>query len=211
MQSPKLFIALGGALLTWLAAFNAQADALMERPKVAYGQPISEADLELWNIDIHTPTGKGLPPGQGTVKEGREIYEAKCAACHGENAQGGAMYGTMVGGIGTMNKRPRVLTPSSMYPYASIFFDYVRRAMPLDAPQSLTPDEVYSLAAYIYNLDGLVEENFVMNASTMPKIQMPNRGNFFPDTRPDTKAERCMKDCKPIGTIADGEARLKAN
>ena len=102
-----------------------------------------------------------------------------------------------------MTKSPRVLTPGSMYPYAPILFDYVRRAMPMDAPQSLADDEVYAVAAYIYNLNGLVPDDFRMNAETMPKIQMPNRDAFIKDDRPDTHAERCMADCKPIGTVAD--------
>ena len=165
--------------------------------------PVKDADLGLWNIDIHTPDGGNLPAGEGTVSAGKAVYDAKCVACHGEKAGGGPVYGTLVGGIGSMTKSPRVLTPGSMYPYAPILFDYVRRAMPMDAPQSLTNDEVYAVAAYIYNLNGLVPEDFKMNAQTMAKIEMPNRNAFIKDDRPDTKAERCMADCKPIGTVAD--------
>lgn len=205
-------LAFGLAALLVAAAPAAYAADYGKRPEVGFGKPVSEADLSLWNIDIATPTGAGLPAGEGTVAAGKGVFEAKCVACHGEKAAGGAVYGTMVGGIGSMTKSPRVLTPGSMYPYAPILFDYVRRAMPMDAPQSLTADEVYSVAAYIYNLNGLVPEDFKMNAETMPKISMPNRGAFIRDDRPDTKAERCMSDCKPIGTVADGyKAREAAN
>ena len=179
---------------------------LPERPEgAAFGQPIAEEDLVLWNISIHTPDGAGLPPGQGTVAEGEEVYAATCHHCHGDRAEGGPMFGSMVGGIGSMTERPRILTPGSMYPYAPILFDYVRRAMPLDAPQSLTADEVYAVSAYIYHLNGLIDADFVMNAETMPTIEMPNRNAFFVDDRPDVQAVRCMEDCAPIGTVADAD------
>ena len=205
MQWPNLKLDIAGALAASLVGVTAGASERQNRPNVGFGQPISEADLELWNIDIHTPSGANLPPGEGTVSTGREVYQNRCSACHGENATGGPVYGTMVGGIGSMNKNPRVLTPGSMYPYAPILFDYVRRAMPMDAPQSLTNDEVYAVAAYIYHLNGLIPEDFKMNATTMPTIKMPNQGNFIPDDRPDVRAERCMSGCKPIGTVADAK------
>jgi S-disulfanyl-L-cysteine oxidoreductase SoxD len=203
MQSRSLLIA--GAIAASLGAISTHASERQNRPNVAFGQPISEADLELWDIDIHTPSGANLPPGEGTVSAGREVYQNRCLACHGENATGGPVYGTMVGGIGSMDKNPRVLTPGSMYPFAPILFDYVRRSMPMDAPQSLTNDEVYAVAAYIYHLNGLIPEDFKMNAKTMPTIKMPNQGNFIPDSRPDVRAERCMTNCKPIGTVADAK------
>lgn len=204
MRSLERALLLGGALVLSVgAASTAEADPREDRPNVAYGKPISPGDLALWDIDISTPAGGNLPAGEGTVAAGKQVYDAKCASCHGDKAAGGPVYGTMVGGLGSMTKSPRVLTPGSMYPYAPILFDYVRRAMPMDAPQSLTSDEVYAVSAYIYNLNGLVPEDFKMNAETMPKIAMPNRDGFIRDDRPDTRAERCMADCKPIGTVAD--------
>jgi cytochrome c len=161
-----------------------------------YGKPISEADIAPWNIDVRTTDGKGLPVGHGSVAEGKTIYEAKCLACHGAEAKGGSVYGTMVGGIGSFKTNTRVLTPGSMYPYAPILFDYMRRAMPMDKPQSLTPNETYALAAYILNLNGLVPADAVMDQNTLPKVQMPNRDGFIVDDRPDTKAVRCMDNCK---------------
>jgi S-disulfanyl-L-cysteine oxidoreductase SoxD len=161
-----------------------------------FGKPISEADIAPWNIDVRTADGKGLPAGHGSVAEGKAIYEAKCLACHGAEAKGGPVYGTMVGGIGSFKTNTRVLTPGSMYPYAPILFDYMRRAMPMDKPQSLTPNETYALAAYILNLNGLVAADAVMDQNTLPKVQMPNRDGFIIDDRPDTKAVRCMDNCK---------------
>lgn len=167
---------------------------LADRPRL--GQAIGEADVAAWNIDIRTSDGQGLPPGRGTVAEGREVYAAKCVSCHGADAKGGPVYGTMVGGIGSFTTNARVLTPGSMYPYAPILFDYIRRAMPMDRPQSLTANEVYALSAYLLALNGLVPADAVMDASSMPKVQMPNREGFVIDDRPDTKSVRCMTDCK---------------
>jgi len=203
MPSVNLCGALAGALFLSLGA--AQASSNPENPGVGFGQPISEADIQPWDIEIDTPSGTGLPPGEGTVAQGREVYQARCQACHGEKAAGGPVYGSMVGGIGSMTERPRVLTPGSMYPYAPILFDYTRRAMPMDAPQSLSNDEVYAVSAYIYYLNELIDEDFKMNAETMPDIQMPNRDAFIVDDRPDAQAERCMSDCPPVGTVADAE------
>lgn len=166
-----------------------------------YGTPISEADIAAWNIDISTSSGEGLPEGQGTVVEGAKIFAEKCVVCHGEKAGGGSMYGSMVGGIGSMTKPKRKLTPGSMYPYAPILFDYVRRTMPMESPQSLTNNEVYALAAYIYNLNGLVPDNAAVNADTLRQMKMPNRDGFMTDDRPDVSSIRCMSDCPTLEPI----------
>jgi cytochrome c len=167
---------------------------LPDKPR--FGHPISEADIAHWNIDVRTSDGQGLPPGRGSVAEGKKVYEAKCASCHGADAKGGPVYGTMVGGIGSFKTNTRVLTPGSMYPYAPILFDYIRRAMPMDKPQSLSANEVYAVSAYLLNLNGLVPSDAVMDAASLPKVQMPNRDGFVLDDRPDTKAARCMTNCK---------------
>jgi S-disulfanyl-L-cysteine oxidoreductase SoxD len=167
---------------------------LADKPRL--GHAIAEADVAAWNIDVRTPDGQGLPPGRGNAVQGREVYVAKCMACHGPDAKGGAVYGTMVGGIGSFNTNTRVLTPGSMYPYAPILFDYIRRAMPMDKPQTLTANEVYAVSAYLLALNGLVPIDAVMDAQTLPKVQMPNRDGFILDDRPDTRSARCMSDCK---------------
>lgn len=194
MRSRKLGWA---ALALGLAACAAQTGSpTPARPPTGFGQPISEADLAAWNIDVRTSDGQGLPPGRGSVAEGQAVYEAKCLACHGADAKGGAMYGTMVGGIGSFKTNTRVLTPGSMYPYAPILFDYVRRAMPMDRPLTMTTNEVYAVAAYILHLNGLVPVDAVMDQDSLTKVPMPNRDGFILDDRPDTRAVRCMRDCK---------------
>lgn len=163
---------------------------------VAFGRAVSEQYLMAWNIDIRTQDGTGLPPGQGTAVQGKAIYDAQCVACHGVDAKGGSVYGSMVGGLGSFKTNTRVLTPGSMYPYAPILFDYIRRAMPMNNPQSLTSDEVYALSAYLLNLNGLIGQTDEMNSRTLPAVQMPNRNGFIVDDRPDTSAVRCMVNCK---------------
>ncbi|MBI2749414.1 MAG: cytochrome c [Burkholderiales bacterium] len=167
---------------------------LADKPRL--GKPMNEADFAAWNIDVRTPDGLGLPAGRGSVAEGKRIYDQKCLACHGADAKGGPVYGTMVGGIGSMTKVPRIVTPGSMYPYAPILFDYIRRAMPMDKPLTLTANEVYALSAYLLNLNGLVPADAVMDQSSLPKVQMPNRNGFVIDDRPDAHAVRCMTNCK---------------
>jgi mono/diheme cytochrome c family protein len=179
----------------WMGSTGPHAvQPLPDKPR--FGKAISESDVAAWNIDIRTPDGQGLPAGRGSVAQGRTVYAAKCAACHGADAKGGAVYGTMVGGIGSFKGAPRVLTPGSMYPYAPILFDYIRRSMPMDRPQTLTNDEVYALSALLLNLNGLVPADAVMDAQSLRQVQMPNRDGFLLDDRPDTSAVRCMSNCK---------------
>ena len=196
MRSPSLLFGLAAAaVVVGCAQMPPATSAKQSRPDVAFGQPIAEADIAPWNVDIRTPDGLGLPPGRGTVAEGKKLYDAQCTACHGADAKGGPVYGTMVGGIGSFKTDTRVLTPGSMYPYAPILFDYIRRAMPMNKPMTLSPNEVYALSAYLLNLNGLVPADAVMDQSSLPKVQMPNRNGFIVDDRPDTKAVRCMTNC----------------
>ena len=193
----SLELALGVAAAIAVAGCATQSGSeRVANPGVKFGQPIAEADVATWNIDIRTPDGLGLPAGSGSVADGKKIYDAKCLSCHGPDAKGGPVYGTMVGGIGSFTTNTRVLTPGSMYPYAPILFDYIRRAMPMDRPLTLTNNEVYALSAYLLNLNGLVPANAVMDAKALTAVQMPNRNGFIVDDRPDTKAVRCMSNCK---------------
>lgn len=197
MRSLSGVAALGAALVVaGCATQRMEESASMQNPRVKFGKPIAAADIAAWDIDIRTSDGRGLPVGRGTVAEGKAVYDTKCVACHGADAKGGPVYGTMVGGIGSFKTNTRVLTPGSMYPYAPILFDYIRRSMPMDRPQTLTANEVYAVSAYILNLNGIVPDNAVMDQATLAQVQMPNRNGFIVDDRPDVKAVRCMTNCK---------------
>jgi cytochrome c len=157
--------------------------ALAESPKL--GRPVSEADIQQWDIAV-LPNGTGLPGGQGTPQEGAKIFAEKCSACHGDQAKGGVapFYPSLVGGQPLTNGIETPKTIANYYAYPTTIFDYVRRAMPYNAPRSLPDAEVYALTAYILSLNKLIGENDVMDAKTLPQVKMPNRDNFimpYPD------------------------------
>jgi len=123
------------------------------------------------------PDGAGLPPGSGTPAQGEAVFTTKCVACHGPQGSG-TVNDPLVGGQGTLMNAAPVKTIGSYWPYATTVFDYVRRAMPYTQPQSLSDDEVYAVTAYLLQLNGIIGEADEMNAQTLPKVTMPNRGNF---------------------------------
>ncbi len=147
------------------------------------GRPATEAEIKAWNIDV-SPSGEGLPPGQGAVKQGMQVYAAKCAACHGPTGTEGPK-DRLVGGQHTLQTPKPVRTIGSYWPYATTLYDYINRAMPFNAPQSLTPDEVYSVVAWLLHQNGIISEDTVIDARMLPGIQMPNRNGFILDPRPD--------------------------
>ena len=168
-------------LLTIAGAGASRAD--QSRP-YGLGAPASPQEIAGWDIDVRAD-GAGLPPGSGSVQDGAKIFASVCAACHGAKGEGGPM-DRLVGGAGTLASAKPIKTVGSYWPYATTLFDYVRRAMPFNAPQSLTPDQVYAVAAYILYLNKIVPEDATLDAATLPKIRMPNRDGFTsPDPRPD--------------------------
>jgi cytochrome c len=140
------------------------------------GQTISAEDLAPWDISIQ-PDGAGLPQGSGTVATGAQIYSVKCIACHGEKGAG-QPNDRLVGGQGTLTELAQVRTIGSFWPTATTVFDYIRRAMPFQEPESLTNDEVYALTAYLLALNGIIDEDDEMNARTLARVRMPNRDGF---------------------------------
>src|SRR5207249_10674782 len=130
------------------------------------------------------PDGSGLPNASGSVAEGRAVFALRCAKCHGPKGDGD-VGPTLVGGRGTLRTPRPLKTVGSFWPYATTVWDYINRAMPFDKPGLLKPSEVYGVAAYILNLNGIIGEADVMDAKTLPKVRMPNRDGFVPDPRPD--------------------------
>lgn len=135
------------------------------------------------------PSGAGLPAGSGTAERGKAIYAAQCARCHGATGREGPEE-PLVGGKGSLTTKKPEKTVGSYWPYATTLWDYVNRAMPFDRPGMLPPDDVYSVVAYVLQLNEIVAAGDVLDATTLPKIQMPNRDGFIPDARPDTGAKR---------------------
>ena len=133
------------------------------------------------------PSGKELPPGVGTAKEGAAIYAKKCGGCHMPDLQGSKSGPTLVGGKGTLNTTNPVRTVGSFWAFATTLYDFINRAMPKAAEGSLTPDEVYSLTAYILFKNDIVKETEVLDAKSLPKIKMPNRDGFLPAPWPSYK------------------------
>jgi len=159
------------------AFLSLSAAALAETPDL--GRPATPEEITLWDISIG-PEGAGLPPGSGTPQQGELVYAAKCLPCHGEKGAG-KPNDQLVGGLGTLtgDQNP-VKTVGSFWPYATTLFDYVRRAMPFDAPKSLSNDEVYAVCAYILQLNGVIEQSAVMSSQTLARVQMPNHDGFVP-------------------------------
>jgi len=153
-------------------------------PRYGLGSPATPAEIAGWNIDVRAD-GAGLPPGQGSVSEGQAIYATSCAGCHGRAGEGG-MADALVGGAGSLATAKPVRTVGSYWPYATTLFDYVRRAMPYTAPQSLTANQTYAVVAFVLNLNHIVPDGAVLDAKSLPHVRMPNRNGFAsPDPRPD--------------------------
>jgi mono/diheme cytochrome c family protein len=144
--------------------------------RLGLGQTPSAQQIRGWDIDVRAD-GAGLPAGSGSVAQGRAIYQARCLACHGENGEKGTAP-RLAGGQGSLAGKAPVLTVGSYWPYAPTLFDYIRRAMPLDSPQSLTADEVYAVTAYTLHLNGIVAGDAVLDATSLAKTRMPNRDGF---------------------------------
>src|ERR1700693_1743823 len=157
------------------------------------GRAATPAEIAGWNIDIDR-YGNNLPPGSGSVSHGREGFDQQCAAGHGEKREGG-VGDRLVGGQGTLATPRPVKTVGSYWPYAPTLFDYIRRAMPQNAPQSLGNQDVYAVSAYILYLNGLLPAEATLDAKSLSAIKMPNRNMFVGDSRPDVTNPACMTDC----------------
>ena len=180
-----------GCALLLLAAcrLDSRDDYLGDKdPKqFGIGRPASAADIAAENIDV-SPNGAGLPAGSGSVQQGAAIFAKTCATCHGANGQGTPpLYPQLVGGPkGSFNFADDPSIPRTIgnyWPYATTLFDYIRRAMPLTAPGSLTADQTYAVTTYLLSREGLVPDSAVLDARSLPAVQMPARSHFVEDDR----------------------------
>jgi S-disulfanyl-L-cysteine oxidoreductase SoxD len=172
-------------VLLWLAAAVPLA---AQSPTYGVGKPPTPEEIRALGAAI-APDGEGLPAGSGTVAAGREVFAAQCSRCHGPNGEGN-VGPTLVGGQGTLRSLKPLKTVGSYWPYATTLWDYINRAMPFDQPGLLKPADVYASVAYILNLNGIIREDQVIDAASLPKIVMPNRNGFILDPRPKTPSRK---------------------
>jgi len=163
-----------------LCRSQSQASQAASQNKSAHpnlGRPLTPDEIRQLDITV-TPDGRGLPEGSGSVEQGAKVYAEKCQVCHGPQGKGGPL-DQLTGGIGTLASAKPVKTPVSYWPSATTIFDYVRRAMPLRTPESLSNDEAYALTAYILSIDAVVPKDAVLDAKSLPQVKMPNRDGFL--------------------------------
>lgn len=170
------------------------------KPRFGFGKPATPEEIAGWDIDVR-PDGTGLPPGRGTVARGQVVYDEKCASCHGTFGESNS-YMVLAGGVGTLASGQPVRTTGSKLNYATTLWDYINRAMPFNAPKTLTVEEVYALTAYVLHLNDLLPADASLDRERLIAFRMPNRDGFTQDHgfgtrlgKPDTRNTACMKDC----------------
>ncbi len=176
------------------------------------GRDATADEIAAWDIDVR-PDGAGLPQGKGTVEQGEEIFAEQCAACHGDFGEGVDRWPVLAGGQDTLKSDRPVKTIGSYWPFASTVFDYINRAMPFGNAQSLEPDQVYAIMAYLLFMNDLVESDFELSKENFTSIKLPNEANFIDDPRPDTPVlakgqEPCMENCKKGEVKITGRAAV---
>ncbi|MBY0373794.1 MAG: cytochrome c [Bryobacteraceae bacterium] len=156
----------------------------LAQSKSGVGRNATPDEIRQRNLSI-SPSGAGLPGGQGDARGGKAIYDAECASCHGPKLEGDSQkgYPALAGGQGTIQTPKPLKTVGSYWPHAPGVFDYIHRAMPYDHPRKLSADQVYAVTAYVLYVNSIIGETDVMSAKTLPQVKMPNRDGFIPDTR----------------------------
>ena len=165
-----------GGILALLLVAGWLAPAGAQEARIQLGTPISEDQLIGFDL-IAAPDGGGMPPGAGTARQGRAVYELNCLRCHAVNGAG-VSGNTIIAGGDMRSEESPLRTVGSYWPHASTLFDFIRRAMPADAPKTLTDEEAYQVTAYVLFLNGIVGEDESINSETLTAIAMPNGDGF---------------------------------
>ncbi|EPX77031.1 c-type cytochrome [Litoreibacter arenae] len=182
----------------------AAAFAVLSTPAFAdtfgLGRPALPEEIAAWDKDV-SPDGTGLPEGSGDVFTGEEVFADQCAVCHGDFAEGVGNWPKLAGGMDTLADKDPLKTVGSYWPYLSTTWDYVNRSMPFGNAQSLEPDDVYAIVAYILYSNDLVDDDFVLSNETFSDVVLPNHDGFILDDRMETEhskwvGEPCMENCK---------------
>jgi len=181
-------------------AVLASAAAAQQAPMPAYkgiGTPATKPEIQAEDFSI-SREGKGLPPGSGSAKEGAGIFAEKCAVCHGANGEGAKIGPALVtdkNAYETLTTMKPVRSLGAYWPYATMVWDYIHRAMPRNQGGTLKPNEVYALTAFILYKNGIIQEGEVLDAKTLPNVHMPNRDGFVP-ARLEDIADEHKRGCK---------------
>ncbi len=163
-----------GSILAVLLTGLCSPFAVAEGPGL--GTPVSDAEADAVDFVV-MPDGRGLPAGAGNAHDGLAVYQQACRICHGDGGQGGPN-DRLTGGLGSLESDQPVKTIGSYWPYATTVFDYIRKAMPYHQPGTLSADETYALTAYLLAENGVIERDQVLDAGSLPLVQMPNRNGF---------------------------------
>lgn len=192
-----------------LLALSGAAPAAMADDRYGVGRDATAGEIAGWDIDVR-PDGQGLPAGRATAADGEELYEDRCASCHGEFGEAVGRYPALIGGADSLASDNPVKTVGSYWPYATTLWDYIYRAMPFDDAQSLTHDETYAITAYLLYLNDIIDEDFVVDRDSLARVEMPNRDGFVTSgSNPDTPSgEACMANCKEGVEIVSKATRL---
>ncbi|HEX8438755.1 c-type cytochrome [Archangium sp.] len=208
----------GGSLLALWAtvALCLPGASLAAEPRLGLGRLATPGEIAAWDIDVR-PDGQGLPKGSGSVARGQELYDAKCASCHGtfgEDNQymaiaGGVQRGDLERGrAASLSTDPPVRTLGTKLNHATTLWDYIHRAMPFAQPKTLTPDEVYALTAYVLHLNDILPAEATLDEKSILAVRMPNRQGFTTDHgfmtksgRPDVRNSACMSHCAAQVTV----------
>ncbi len=164
------------------------------------GRQALPEEIAAWNVDV-LPDGRGLPEGAGDVYTGEEVFAEKCAACHGDFAEGVDNWPVLAGGFDTLADKDPVKTVGSYWPHLTTVWDYVHRSMPFGQAGTLTADETYAIVAYILYSNDLVDDEFELNRDNLATFELPNGGGFVVDDRAEReyaewRTEPCMRNCK---------------
>jgi mono/diheme cytochrome c family protein len=164
----KTSIAVGFALII--------AGSTAQETSPSLGIPVTQSQIETFDMIIG-PNGEGLPAGTGNALQGEQVFRARCQSCHGADGEGLSGATRLVGGS-MQSEGPPLRTVGSYWPHATTVYDFIRRAMPADAPKSLSDIEVYQVTAYVLFLNGIVERDQILNRENLADIVMPNADGF---------------------------------
>jgi len=192
----------------------AHGAAAAAEKKPGFGREALPEEILAWDTDVQAD-GRGLPPGRGTVKQGEQIYLARCGSCHGEFGQGAGRWPALAGGRDSLAADRPNKTIGSFWPLLAPLWDYTRRTMPWGDARSLSIDETYAVVAFLLNLNDIVGDDFELNDNNLTAVKMPNAAGFFADDREISEKKfwqknPCMKDCRGVPNIVSraGESNV---